>query len=338
MNLPPHVSECFQECMRLQPHWHPHEQALTSAPREPGIYALGLPTGIRYDGGVSCIAYIGSAANLWQRLSQHWHRPHNWNVSKLREVYGPLSVAWWQLPHFDKNWRMTVEGEAICRFERQFGSIPICNLAVQHTPHAKLLRDLIGIAECVVAQPISLDDFASLNFRLRPKFRPASSKSSITANQWFYEGVEWPSDAQLAELARTREIEDLSWMNEEAVTAWPIAKMRALLKTVASLKPDNRGSSVIRFQAHRRTIPRPHTWGEVALVQGRISLGTWYPLQRSWVKVLFGHEILGQAILGPKFFRGEDKSDLPQRRKLARRRVPDLAKIEACFQNALLES
>ena len=338
--LPPIVAEFFQQPFWLRPEWLPFVDGLDRAPITAGIYALGLPQGIRYDGGVSCVAYVGSAVNLKRRLSQHIQQDHNQHICRLRDAFGQLSVAWWMLPGFDKTWLLTVEGETICRFERQFGSIPVCNLAVQHTPHAMLARDLVIIAECNVGNPIALDSLRPIGIRVRPQFRPGLLTQTFTANECFY-ADRWPSNEELAEhtarAEQTNRVEILSTACDEAVATWPVAKFGSLIKIARSLNLDEGPSSVIRFQASNRKVPRPHTWGEVALVQGRMTVGAWYPPARTWIKILCGKELLGQAIMEPFFFRGEDKSDLPQRDKPRKRALPNLEMIESRFQQAISE-
>jgi hypothetical protein len=88
--------------------------------------------------------------------------------------------------------------------------------------------------------------------------------------------------------------------------------MRRLIQICTALTPVPRTSKVRTFAAQSRRVPLPHTWGEVALIQARIVAGDWLPKERLWVKIVCGKELLGQAILEPDYYRGEDKSDLPQ--------------------------
>jgi len=291
MQLPQPVAEAFRfGRLTLQPSWQPFEDAALQAPTTGGLYALRLPQGIAYDHGVSCIAYIGSAANFRRRLMQHVRNPHNWQIAELRRVFGELQLSWWPLPPMEKIWRSTIEGEAICRFERQFGSIPVCNLSVPESPHARQLRDMVAIAVCEADNPLTLDQLVGMlkAFRIRPRFKPGLIRHSITANEWFYNEVARPTPEQIAEIQQTREIERLSWVSDEAVAAWPHSKMLALIALAQTLAPDQRTSTVARFQASCRDVPRPHTWGEVALVKVRLVAGTWYPQCRVWLKVLCG--------------------------------------------------
>jgi hypothetical protein len=62
-------------------------------------------------------------------------------------------------------------------------------------------------------------------------------------------------------------------------------------------------------------VPKPLTWGEVAIVQGRRLLGCWCPEKRLRVKILCGRELLGEAKFADWGFSGEDVSDSPQRRE-----------------------
>jgi hypothetical protein len=350
MELPSAIAYVFQDGgLLLRPEWRPFDNVLLNAPATMAIYALGLPRGIRYDKGTSCIAYIGSAVNLQRRISQHVGHYHNSHIWELKQAFGELWVAYWLLPSMDHKWLLTMEGEAICRFERQYGTVPVCNQSIQSTPYAKLLRDMVAIPECQTENPVPLAELETITgFKVKRRFRPPLLKHSITANQWFYEGVEWPTKEQeaerlakeFAEADRKIRLEHLTIVDQQRVMAWSVSKMQALVRLTQSLTPDSRPSSVVRFQARSRDVPRPHSWGEVALVKARIVAGAWMPEKRLWLKILHGKEPLGQAMLESYHFRGEDKSDLSQREDLPERADSvDVAQIESRFQEALrLES
>src|SRR4029079_8580240 len=108
-------------------------------------------------------------------------------------------------------------------------------------------------------------------------------------------GGEWQTKEELAaEFAAADEknrLDALNFVGDRAVAAWSIDKMRELIAIAQSLvEHKGRPSSVTRFQAGRRSVPRPHTWGEVALIKARLMAGAWYPPQRVWLKVSFGSE------------------------------------------------
>src|SRR5205814_2541173 len=135
-----------------------------------------------------------------------------------------------------------------------------------------------AIAECKAADALTLDQLAGMldHFRVRPRFKPTMLvKKSITANEWYYDGVPWPTDEQLAATVRKREIQDLSWAGDDVVAAWTVRKFQSLLRLAETLTEDKRPSTVIRFLANSRRVPRPRTWGEVALIKGRLVAGQW---------------------------------------------------------------
>lgn len=338
--LPPIVAEFFQKSFWLQPDWLPFADGLERAPVSPGIYVLGVPQGILYSGGVSRIAYIGAAVNLKRRLSQHITRDHNEHICQLRGKFGQFCVGWIPLHGFDKDWVLTIEGETICRFERQFGRVPVCNLDVQFSPHAMLVRDLVNIAECQVCNPIPLDELKQMGIKAHRQFRQGLLRQKFTASECFYTN-RWPSNEEMAEhtakVEQANRLENLSTIYDETLATWPVSKFRELIRIAQSLSRDEGQSTVIRFQTNSRKVPRPYTWGEVAMVQARMIVGAWYSPNRIWVKVLCGKELLGQAIIESCIFRGEDKSDLPQRDKPRRRAIPKLETIESRFLKAVLE-
>ena len=90
------------------------------------------------------------------------------------------------------------------------------------------------------------------------------------------------------------------------------AKDAQVADVCATLSPVKGRSKVQTFEALDRQTPSPHTWGEVAIVQGRIVAGTWTPRERLWIKVQRKKELLGQAIFDNGLIKGHDKSDLPQ--------------------------
>ena len=66
------------------------------------------------------------------------------------------------------------------------------------------------------------------------------------------------------------------------------------------------------FEAFARDVPKPHTWGEVALVQARLLSDSWQPDKLVWVKIMSDKELLGEGKLCQGWIVGEDKSDVPQ--------------------------
>lgn len=309
--------------------WQPLQGC--NPPTEGGLYALGFSRAIQYDRGVSRIVYIGSAANLQKRLAVHCRHPHNSAIQELKKR-SDLLVAWWALPPIDRLWLYTLEGEAICAFERTFGTIPFGNQAVPESPHAKLCRDLIVVRPCIDADPFCLD---GLENKVRRRFRPAVGMKLVTANEWFYEGVVRPSAEEIAARELRRDNEYLATVWSENVAAWNLTKMKAIIEICKSLRPLPIQSSATRFASLTRKIPRPHTWGEIAIVQGRIVAGTWLPKCKLWIKVLHDKELLGDARLEDWGYSGTDRSDLPQRKKPRLKRHHNVEqRSEAIFSQA----
>lgn len=64
--------------------------------------------------------------------------------------------------------------------------------------------------------------------------------------------------------------------------------------------------------ASRPDVPRPHTWGEVAIIQARILAGSWTPSRGIDVCIVHGRHLLGEASLIRGLGSGHDVYDVPQ--------------------------
>jgi hypothetical protein len=322
LTLPNVLAQKLQNgALTLLPQWSSLSQAASQAPKSSGLYAIGFPLGIEYDGGNSRIIYIGSSENLSHRLKTHSATSHNWAISEVRRLRkGKLLVTWWTLPPVHREWLLALEGEAICSFERHFGTVPICNLGLPESSVAKVCRDLVKIVPCSdVSNSMNLDEMAKQlsEVRVRKLFRPYGVGTNLTANEAFFmsKGDKEKRVLRVAQFAKERQLEQLTYVTKEHVADWSIDKFVALLRLCGQLERDGspRATSVARFFAQRPDVPLPHSWGEVALVKARSVAGVWRPNKKVWLKVLHGKLLLGQAVLEPYgWFNGEDKSDLPQ--------------------------
>jgi len=106
----------------------------------------------------------------------------------------------------------------------------------------------------------------------------------------------------------------LALIHDVNLAAWSADKMTAVVELCNALTPKRTRAKTVRpYEAPFREVPKPHTWGEVALIQARAISGTWHPEKQVWVKVMYGSELLGEGKLLTDHYRGEDKLDLPQR-------------------------
>ena len=324
--------------------WLPLRIAVKQSPQEPGIYALGLSQGIRYDNAASRIVYLGSASDLRKRFAQHAEKPHNQIIELLFKNFpDDIRGAWWAIPGFDRDFLYGIEGEAIQTFERRFGVLPIGNLSIpEFFEGQEYCSGLVDIVACDVACPMTLEELARHLDRVlfRTEVAPAGSfvfSISLTngfptvPNEKFKRVAlltreeaeqESQSKKKLEEDRRYETGDDdeeydysLSFVQDVNLAAWSPEKMQEVINLCNQLKPKRTKAKTVKpFEAPFREVPVPHTWGEIALIQARIVGGSWQPDNQIWVKVHYGKEVLGEGKLNKGWYFGEDKSDLPQRR------------------------
>ncbi|MCH8150881.1 MAG: hypothetical protein IH830_00725 [Planctomycetes bacterium] len=333
--------------LKLTPNWVPLHKAKKSAPALTGLYALGLPRGLRYDKGQTRIVYIGSAKDLCKRLGTHSRTPPNDVIGRLQATFTDKPLAtWWAIPALSRKWLLGFEGQSLWAFERTFGTVPIGNLDIPESTVSERCEGLVVFTPCTALDDApALEEYAKLigSILVREKKTPIGDPSQITMSLRLSDRGELicgPEEYTAArfyspeEFDRKRKgesnlpaeddnpIADIDFViHEMNVAVWPVEKMKHLIGICSRLAPEERRrqGSVKRFQSSTREVPTPRTWGEVAIVQGRLLAGTWFPSSRTRVKILCGKELLGQAFLfaksehGESRIRGEDISDLPQR-------------------------
>jgi hypothetical protein len=333
--------------LTLAPNWVPLHTASKAAPALAGLYALGLPRGLRYDKGQTRIVYIGSAKDLRKRLGTHSRTPQNDVIRQLQDTFRDrLLATWWAIPGLSRRWLLGFEGQSLWAFERAFGTVPIGNLDIPESSVSEQCEGLVVLTPCTdLDDAPALEEYAKLIgcTLILEKKTPIGDPSQVSIVFRFSDTGEFTCGAQEYTAARFYSPEELKRQREEArnlpaendeptedidcvlhetnVAVWPVTKMKQLIGICGRLAPErkHKQSSVKRFQSATREVPTPHTWGEVAIVQGRLVAGTWFPSSRTWVKILCGKKLLGQAFLtaksehGESRFRGEDISDLPQR-------------------------
>lgn len=318
--------------LRLRPNWLPLKAATKEAPLEAGIYALGLSRGLQYDKGPSRTIYLGSSTRISKRLKHHSACSHNSLIRQLKATFpDDIVAAWWALPGMPKRWLLAIEGAAIRRFDCALGTVPICNFDFPLLEELEACEELVQIVPCHdLEHAPTLDQFARAlgcvceRTTAHASGDPTRDYFSVDFELLDNGSVEVSAEgefrlarflsADMLAARRAAEVEDLAEICDEHVAEWSVEKMRDIVGICGLLEParTKHSTSVRRFEAASREAPNPHTWGEVALVQGRILAGTWFPSERVWVKIVHGKTLLGQAFLEEWGFRGEDKSDLPQ--------------------------
>jgi len=294
-------------------------------PCQAGLYMLGLKLGIRYERDVSRIAYIGSTRNLRTRTQSHNANSHNYRIEQLKSRYpGALLVTSTALPGLSLDWLRALEDAAVQEAERQFGLYPICNQGRIDSPKAKCCSGLVRVFPCdglpfpitvkTLCRQLGSNALGRLPDPVPSEYWAAKPRTSTTVEICFAASTE-PIDDVPDEKAPVENRDPPTSITDENVATWTVLKMRRLIQICATLTPVPRTSKVRTFATPSCRVPRPHTWGEVALVQARIVAGVWFPKERLWIKIVCEKELLGQAILEPDYYRGEDKSDVPQIRK-----------------------
>ena len=318
--------------------WQPLKRASKQADSCCGLYALGLENPVMYDGKQTRIVYIGSSTRLGKRLRQHVNSPQNLIVCDMKTLCtDDLLATYWQVPELPERWVRALEGEALWTFNRVFGCVPLCNRDIPESNVSELCTGLIRIMpepEC--AECLTLAQLAERMGRIviRQSQRPIGDPReicvsfSMTPDGEFQCGtpeftvlefrspseVACPPQDEAATMRDTGEDLVLSFVCEGQVALWSVEKMRELRRICAGLRRDESGrkTQVFRYLVDSPKPPKGHTWGEVALVQGRICSGSLSAPQRIWIKVLHEKVLLGQAFLQADRFHGEDMADLPQ--------------------------
>jgi hypothetical protein len=297
-----------------------------NAPPDAGLYMIGFKLGIKYERAVSRIVYIGSTVNLRTRFRTYDKWSHNSDLELLKQRYPDgLLLTWISLPGLSVEWLRAIEDAALQEASRQFGSYPICNRGRIDSPHVQSCAELVRIVPCEgLLCPRSLEllgkQLGSKTLGKLAKPKPAEhwkdanrSSSGVTL---VFTSVPQPAPATEPLLPQQLDREPSPFVFTENVATWSSDKMRRIVEICSTLvavpKRGKTKAKVLTFAAPSRQTRRPHTWGEVAAVQGRISAGTWISAERVWIKIVFAKELLGQAIFERGFFNAEDKSDLPQ--------------------------
>lgn len=114
------------------------------------------------------------------------------------------------------------------------------------------------------------------------------------------------------------------------ISCWNKDKISSLLKIAMILNEDKtkKLTSTRRFLSDTFDIPKPHTWGEVAIVLARYLAGTWYPEKRMFVEIKFNSQLLGKAIIRKSGCVGSDIANIPQRNSTRRLWLPQFEEVD----------
>jgi hypothetical protein len=298
--------------------WHDLD-AWKDAATEAGLYLIGFKVGVQYERATSRIIYVGSTGNLRTRLKTYSDYSHNADINLLSHRYpGGLLATWVVLPGLSGKWLKAIEDATLQAF-RKFGSYPACNRGRIDSPHVDAFANLIEIMPCDgLLCPQSLTQLGEQlgSKTLGQLAKPRTPEEWKNANRGSGLKVTFTSVSQPVTEPKLFEPEVSTFIVAENVAAWSVDKMRQIAEICAALTPvPKRGKTkakILTFAAPSREPPSPHTWGEVAALQGRLSIGSWISDDLVRIKIVFEKAVLGQAKFEHGGFTADDKSDLPQ--------------------------
>ena len=208
-----------------------------SLPREAGVYLLGLKLGLKYCLAISRIIYVGSSANLHDRLKIYSKGSHNAEVDLLRHIYpNGLLVTFTALPGISRAGLQAVEDALLQEARRILGSYPICNRGRIDSPYAESLSSVVRIYPCDgLLAPRTIEMLGeqlgskSLGKLAEPKpagyWKDKSSRSGPLQIVFTSKPVSESSAPQPLP-SHQPDIESLSWTTAEHLGMWDAPKMR----------------------------------------------------------------------------------------------------------------
>ena len=318
--------------------WHPLVQASRLAPTVAGVYAIALDCRLQYPLGNASIVYLGSSKNLNHRLKTHGRRSHNEMIRRsLATGKHSLTICWAPVPGLPPKWLTALESECIRDFIRKFGTCPCFNQGCPESIYAHRCSGLISANQPPPAEPlIKLQNFAA-GFGLVCTMEASSMGPLAFTAQVGTEGYHFdveripiirfapqPDTAHASypqqsscdvALDEHRSITTRSVPNiyQEHCAEWPAAKVAQILRITQRLIDGASDHAALVYAASDSELPESCTWGEVALVLGRLAAGTWFPRKRLCVTIHCAQRVLGHASLYKREMLGFDfrKGDKP---------------------------
>jgi hypothetical protein len=298
----------------LNPQWIPLDEIVKHAPAIPGIYLMAFDKPIKYDKGISRIIYIGSGIDLRKRLQQHRKDSNIYLFQYMQNKKDNLNAFFYPFKEANNQGEiLEIEQDAFSSFINKFGVYPIGNWLPPDGYLGTLSLDgnnkyeyfkyyVVHVEDQSGVKPLTYDDLAT-EYGLeyvkeydRVEFRPKGFSEKAKKRQ------------------RHRNIEKFSTISMSNIACWDLHKHEALIKIAKTLIEDrNKKIKTRRFKAPTSKVPRPHTWGEVAVILARILTDSWYPEQKLFVEIYHNKKLLGKGRVSESGGRGWDKSDLPQR-------------------------
>jgi hypothetical protein len=300
----------------LNPKWKPLAKVRDLAPNVPGLYMMAFDKPVNYDKGTSRVIYIGSSISIRERLRSHYN---NMKVHFIDFVtkgdMGKVFSCFFQVEVASGDELLTIEQMAFDEFAKKFGAQPLGNWMPKTT-------DLIGeilLGEQSEETKSYIEHVEDDSGEHALSFDEIAEKYDLE-----YERDEWSPRimfhpkgtlAKFQKRKKEGEIEKLTKIRMQHIGCWDKDKMLSVLKIAMSLKEDKTKKLKVtrRFISDTSEVPKPHTWGEVAIVLARYLAGTWFPENRTSVEIKHKGELIGKAIIRKSGCDGVDIANVPQR-------------------------
>lgn len=285
--------------------WTKLDDRYSDAPKQSGVYALGLESPIQYPLGDTPVFYIGKAKTLRNRLSAHSRNKNN-NFLALVSESNEHSVFYrWRIEEKHGSY----ERKGLRSFISAFGVKPLGNRIVTQTRRKLSVDDMQQQSHTEDSIPLDqLFDNIGREYIIRPKscsitFGPKGSYRE-------------PGSVYIPDWSGFKNI----WIRTDQYN-WNKDKFVELLR-IANRTTTKTSSHKAKFSATHQDlrIPEPHTWEEIALVKVRQRAGTYVStdLDKEYTAKIYDEDLLlGKAQLGIRpdgrfRCRGKDEAYIPQ--------------------------
>lgn len=301
--------------------WIPLANGKDIAPNIPGIYMLAFDKPIKYDKGISRVTYIGSSIRLKERLrSQYRKIQSGFLIDVTKGDMSKIFSCFFEVEVESREEILTVEQLVLDEFVNKFGVQPLGNWFPKTTDllgeiligeQIKKPKEYLSFMEDYSLEPALTFDAIADNYELEYK------RDELSPRIMFYPKGTF---AKFKIRKKERELRKLTEISMNHIPCWDKDKILSLLKIAMILKEDKTKKlrSTRRFLSDTFDIPKPHTWGEVAIVLARHLAGTWYPKKRMFVEIKFNSQLLGKAIIRKSGCVGSDIANIPQRNSTRR--------------------
>lgn len=300
----------------LNPKWEPLAKVKDLAPNVPGFYMMAFDKPVKYDKGITRIIYIGSSIRIRERLRRHYNNMESHfivyvtkgDMEKVFSCFFEVEVA-------SQEEVLTVEQMVIDEFIKKFGVQPLGNWNPKTT-------DLIGeilLGEQNEEAKSYVEHVEDDSGEHALTFDEIAEKYDLEyeRDEWSPRILFFPKGtlAKIQKRKKEGEIEKLTKIRMQHIGCWDKDKVLSLLKIAMILKEDKtkKLKATRRFLSDTSEVPKPHTWGEVAIVLARYLTGTWFPENRTFVEIKHKKKLIGKARIRKSGCEGEDIANVPQR-------------------------